>query len=998
LFLVCPRPGFAAPALSSEFAIENWQSDNGLPQNSVTAIFQGRNGYIYAGTYNGMVRFDGVRFVTFDSANYPELKNNRITSLYQDTNGVIWIGHESGDVSWMEHGVFHTLEPGQDWPGAEIVSFGSDDQGDLWALDHGGILIRVRDRKLVRPLPSTAQPGTPRLVRESSGRLWMTYRGVAAYVRDAQLQSFHFGASDPAAYFESVCSSQDGGLWVAGERRLRKWNGSTWTKDLGPFPWAQAFITVMLETHSGELLVGTLDAGMYIFRPDGNVSHLSRTNGLPHDWVRSMTEDREGNIWVGTSGAGLCVLRQRKVAMFNPPDDWEGRLVLSVAPGSGGEVWAGTEGAGLYRFANGEWSHFDASNGLANPFVWSVFEDSSSNVWAGTWQGGLFKKTANGFEPAPGTEGFPFPITAMMQDDGQGLLVGTSAGLIRLRDANEEWLTKCERPPMPDVRAIAREPDGTLWFGMNSGGGLGCLRGGNVKTFNRKDGLASEFVLSLYLENDNTLWVGTLDNGLCRLKNGKFATINSKNGLPNNVICSIIDDGFGNFWIGSQNGIFHVTRTELNECADGKTSEVHCLVYGTRQGLATLACTGGFQPAVCRTPDGRMWFPTGKGLAVINPKELHRNMVKPPVWIEDANIEAKPAQIVRNPDHGDSLTVLPGQQRLQFHFTALSFTSPDRVQFKYKLEGLEKDWLEADAHREANYSYLQPGSYVFRVIACNNDGLWNEEGASLALIIQPHVWQTVWFRILAYSGAVLLVGGVVLLVTRHRLQLKLERVERQRVLERERTRIAKDIHDDLGASLTQITMLSQTAAKELEHPEKAAQHLNQIFGAARASTHALDEIVWAVNPKHDSLDSMATYLVKFAQQFLGPSGVRCRLEMPLEFPSWLLTAEVRHNLFLAYKEALNNVVKHAAAAEVRISLELHASSFSLCVADDGRGFDLQSRIPEKLQDAERLGGGNGLTNMRRRLEEIGGSFEIETSPAKGTKVAFVVRVHPQRSL
>lgn len=983
---------FAQPQSSGQFAIETWQTDNGLPQNSVTDVFQSKDGYIYAGTYNGLARFDGVRFVIYDSVNTPALKNSRITSLYQDKSGVIWIGHETGDVSWLDHGVFHSLDRGTNWPSGEIVGFGSDDEDNVWAQNHAGSLVRLRDGKIVPPLPSAiqTQPGTPRLAQAGNG-LWTTFRGVAAFLRHGELQPFHFDSSSETAYFESTCPSHDGGLWVAGERQLRKWTGAKngkWTANLGAFPWNEAFITTMLETRDGKLLVGTLDAGIYVFTPGEAVSHLSHTNGLPHDWIRSMAEDREGNVWLGTGGGGLCVLRPRKVWMFNPPDGWQDRLVLSVAHGAGDSIWAGTEGAGLYHLANHEWTHFDSAEGLSNLFVWSVLPDSRGNVWAGTWGGGLFRKTDTRFVLPSGPESLlDVPATAIMEGNHGEVVIGTMAGLLRFQDGKYEWLWKAEHA---DIRALAKAPDGTIWFGMNSGSGVGRWQNGETKVFQKKDGLTSDFVLSLHLDTDGTLWIGTLDSGLCRLKDGKFATVDSRSGLAGDVICGIADDGLGYFWISSQTGIFRVSKTELNACADGQTPSVRCLVYGKHEGLATLACTGGFQPEFCRTSDGRIWFPTGKGLAVVNPHAVTHNTVVPPVWIEEASADGKPISINRDEKSGDGTVVQPGQSRVEFQFTALSFTSPERVQFKYKLEGLEKSWLTPPAgQREVNYSYLQPGEYHFRVIACNSDGLWNEQGATMKVTVLPQIWQTWWFKVLAWLCTVSLAGGAVLLVARRRLQLKLERIERQRVLERERARIAKDIHDDLGASLTQISMLSETVIHQLERPQQAAQNLRQIFGAARASTRALDEIVWAVNPRHDSLDSLATYIVKFAQDFLGATNIRCRLEMPLQLPVWTLTAEVRHNLFLAYKEAINNVVKHADAQEVRVSLAISAEGFALCVADDGKGFDL-GKVSTGSQP-DRLGG-NGLENMRRRLEEIGGVFEIDSRPGAGTRVAFKVKI------
>jgi signal transduction histidine kinase len=317
------------------------------------------------------------------------------------------------------------------------------------------------------------------------------------------------------------------------------------------------------------------------------------------------------------------------------------------------------------------------------------------------------------------------------------------------------------------------------------------------------------------------------------------------------------------------------------------------------------------------------------------------------------------------------------------------------VLFKYRLEGLEADWMDAadgGTERAATYSYLLPGDYTFRVRACNNDGVWNETGAAFAFTVLPHFWQTLWFRGLAVTG---LVGSVALGVwsgTRRRMRRKLESLERQRAVERERARIAKDIHDDLGASLTRITMLSQSARSELDNPAQAAADLDRIYGTSCELTRAMDEIVWAVNPQHDTLDSLASYLGKFAQDFLSHTSIRCRLDVPVQLPGWPLTAEVRHNLFLAFKEALHNTLKHAAATEVRISLSLETAGFTLTVEDNGRGFEPQAPKEGTLAGSGRVAAGNGLMNMQRRLAEIWGTCEIQSQPGKGTRVQFAVRV------
>ena len=312
------------------------------------------------------------------------------------------------------------------------------------------------------------------------------------------------------------------------------------------------------------------------------------------------------------------------------------------------------------------------------------------------------------------------------------------------------------------------------------------------------------------------------------------------------------------------------------------------------------------------------------------------------------------------------------------------------MQFKYRLNGFETEWINAGDQRTVNYNYIPPGHYSFQVIACNNDGIWNKTGASLPFSVLPYFWQTLWFRILAWIGIVTASGGLVWFETRRRMRRKLERLEWQRAVEHERARIAHDIHDDLGAHLTRISMLSESARSELDNPERAAAGLNQIYKTAHELTRAMDEIVWAVNPRHDTLEGLTSYLEKFAQDLLAAAAIRCRLDMPLELPSWRLTADVRHNLFLAFKEALHNVVKHSTASEtsIRLTPGQALSNWSSKTMAGVLPPDInRERPPDNLS---RLSTGNGLENMARRLAEIHGRCQIQSVPGQGTKVVFTV--------
>jgi signal transduction histidine kinase len=579
-------------------------------------------------------------------------------------------------------------------------------------------------------------------------------------------------------------------------------------------------------------------------------------------------------------------------------------------------------------------------------------------------------------------------MTSLLHGQNGTTWIGTANGLLRYQGGKLAAYGEQEGLELPDVRAIAQATDGTVWFGMN-GGGLGRLREGTLKQFRKRDGLSSDFLQTLKLDADGTLWIGTSGGGLDRLRNEHFAAISRTNGLADDVICHIEDDGRGYFWMSSHNGIMRVSKTELNGCADGRTNWVDCLTYSKGEGLPTLECSGGMQPAGCKTADGRLWFPTSKGLVAIDPSDVKKNQLAPPVVIEEILVDGKPVPEPRNAEL--PLQIPPGRHRFEFHFTGLSFTVPEKVHFKHRLDGLEQDWSEPDAKRSADYGYIAPGDYTFEVVACNNDGVWSERGASLRFTLLPFFWQTWWFRALAILSGGAAVAATVIFAMRRRLERRLERLEQQRALERERARIAKDIHDDLGASLTRISMLSQSARSELDH-SAAASDLDRIYETSRELTRAMDEIVWAVNPQHDTLDSLATYLGKFAQDFLAAAHIKCRLDVPMQLPAWPLTAEIRHNLFLAFKEALNNAVKHAHTTEVWISLAINGMGFTLQLEDKGRGFAPESAGNGSPRDPERLSGGYGLVNMRRRLTEIGGRCEIQSTSGAGTRVSFVVPV------
>jgi len=974
-------PALAAPP---NYFTRTWQVEQGLPQNKVTAVVQTRDGYLWVGTYNGLARFDGVRFTVFDDHNTPELHSSRITSLFEAGDGTLWIGTESGDVAQCQDGRFAAVAWHANWSGGKIYAIAADDVGDIWLLNEAGELAHVRDGKVLSP-PSGVVAKVVSLARGQDGTIWVEREGVASALRDGRL-TVEVSTND---YLQGICAARDGGFWVACNSGVRKWKDGRWVADLGAAPWGWDVVPNLVETSTGVLAGGTSGDGLWLFfagQTNTPGLHLDHTNGLPSDWVISLWEDREKNLWCGT-GAGLVVIRPSNLETVAPPDKWKSRPVLSVLPAPDGALWVGTEGAGLYRLQAGSWTNFDLPQGIRNPYVWSLAADDAGKIWAGTWGGGLFAQKDEAFDFAPGLEDFRAPIPALLFLRAE-LWIGTTAGGLRYQDGKFQRFGEIAGQPFGDVRAMAQDKSGAVWFGT-AGGGLVRREQGNFRRFNKSDGLSSDFIECLHFADDGALWIGTFGGGLNRLKAGKFSCVNREQGLPNSVIGHIESDGRGFFWMSSYGGILRASEKDLNRCADGEIADVPCLTYGINDGLPALECSEGLQSAGGKTADGRLWFPTAKGLVVVDPTEARINPLPPPVRIEEMRMDDKK---FANGNGGGPLKVPPGRHRIEFEYTGLSFVAPEKVRFKCRLNNFETEWANVGTKRVATYNYIPPGIYSFEVTACNNDGVWNETGASLKFEMLPYFWQTTWFHVLGGLATALAAGGLVWFDMRRRMRRRLERVERQRDIERERSRIAQDIHDDLGAQLTRITMMSESARGDLGNPERAAAGLKKIYDTARELTRSMDEIVWAVSPRHDTLESLAAYLEKFAQDWLATAGFRCRLDLPLQFPEWHLTSEVRHNVFLAFKEALHNTVKHSDASEVLIRLAVREKSFELTLEDNGRGFAVRERTKHASVSQGRAAAGNGLENMRRRLAVIGGSCEIQSAPGAGTRVVLSVQL------
>jgi ligand-binding sensor domain-containing protein/signal transduction histidine kinase len=978
--------GGHASAPPANYQIDVWRADDGLPQSSVTSIVQSSDGYLWLGTQNGLVRFDGARFVVFDERNTPAIKNSRIVRLYKDRDDSLWIGTEKAGLVRLRNGQFASFElPSRQTTHNYPRDICNDASGALWLVSCEWQLVRFGEDRFTIPSTGWGLFGTTAraVAADRTGQVWVGTENELAVGENGSFRSLWSRTNEANFQVEFMAPSLFGGVWVAANDRLRRFDAHKWADDLGAYAWTNRPIYDLFEDSRHCLWVATLGGGLFRYDVHGTALHLTTKEGLPTDSVRCVTEDREGNVWVGTEGGGLCRLKPALFQTLGVRQGLASDQVMSTCELREGGLLIGTDGGGLDCLKDGKIEHYGPDRGLRNGNVWSVIQDRHGTIWAGTWDG-LYRGDKGVFNGLSDGAKIGWQVLAIYEDPQNDLWLGQQAfgALSRLHDGQWSLVNIPGASAGLDVRVIVRDRDGDLWIGTNDEG-LYRLKDGKVTRFARKDGLGNDSIWSLLVDRQGALWVGTCRGGLSRWLNGRFVTWTTQQGLINDVICQILEDNCGNLWLGSYGGVFRINRSELDDAITRPDHTIHCFAYGKADGLPSIECQGGFQPSGCKTRDGRLWFPTIKGLAVADVEAVTTNRLPPPVVIEEMIVDG----VITNRSK-----IPPGKQSVGFRYTALSLTEPEKVRFKTRLENLDKDWADAGSSRIADYSRLPAGDYRFHVTACNNDGVWNDKGATLAFTILPHFWQTGWFLTLAALMAVALISGMVRLIERRRTQLRLQRLERETAVERERARIAKDIHDDLGASLTEITILSELAHNPGIPPAQAQADVRKIGAKARSLTQLLDEIVWALNPKKDTLDNFVTYACTFAQDYLSGGKVQCRLEVPSEVPLAPLSSDVRHSLFLVMKEALSNVLKHADAKEVNLRVTIDDSVFIFGIEDDGKGIEA-ARLREFMEAPN--GHRNGLLNMRQRTESIGGEFEICSEPAGGTRVRLKVPIHAQ---
>jgi ligand-binding sensor domain-containing protein/signal transduction histidine kinase len=984
------------------FSFQSWQKEQGLPQSPVRALVQTHDGYLWIGSDDGLARFDGLRFVVFG---IPEgIKCGPVSALLEDRHGALWIGSTDSGLSCWQNNQSTTFTTRDGLPGNSITALAEDAAGRLWIGTEAGLMLWQNGKAL--PLNAAdifKGRRVTALFKDRQDQIWVGVKGIGVF----QFVNDNFvplvGDAMEELLKDSHCLLIDkiGRMWIgAGEDSVLFRDGDRWHRYRIPRNQAKSHVNMLAEELDGTVWVGSAGGGLLQFK-DGKPVAIPAGSGLAGNLIETLLTDREGRLWVGTD-MGLNCLRRKILFALGQSEGLGFGAAQGLAEVAPGVVWVGKPNDGLYRWDGKSFSRLSAA-GLSphDSQITVLLVTRDGFCWVATTNSLLlYKDPIAAADEVKAVKLAPPNIVSVAEDRQGALWVGTRDGKIRQLHENN-WLEPANFPQTNAITAIVPAADGSIWIGT-AGNGLYRFLNGSFHHIEKSEGLLSDMIRTLYLDAQGTLWIGTADEGLSHWQNGRIANFTAREGLPDNNISQILEDDAGRLWLGSSGGIACVDKRRLDELAAGKIPALYPQLFGRAEGMLSEECTGGFCPAGLKTKSGRLWFSTFKGVVVVDPRLQPGTKPMPDTVLEEVLVDGVPDPMLHsaNPDPEpggrpgeaarprQTLRITPGKHRVEFRYTGLSFDAPEKMRFRYRLEGLDTDWVDAGTRRAAFYSYLPPGDYRFRVAACNSDGVWDENESGLELTVSRHFWQTWWFITLAGLSLLVSVGGAVRMVEKNKLQRRLKHLEQERALERERTRIAQDLHDEMGAKLCRISFLSEHARRGELPPEELQDQITSISDASREVLHSLDEIVWAVNPQNDTLEHVASYIGQYAQDYFQMTGIECELDIPTQLPSYPLSSQIRHHLFLAAHEALTNILKHSGATHAKISMVSGHGSFEINITDDGRGFNapaLESKSSPPVTVP-----GDGLVNMRRRLADVGGHCRIDSTPGQGTNIQFVI--------
>ncbi|HEX8311374.1 MAG TPA: two-component regulator propeller domain-containing protein [Chthoniobacteraceae bacterium] len=1007
VLLVCCHAKLEAPAAekkSSAWLWDTWQAGDGLPQSSVSNLYKASDGALWLGVYDGLVRYDGRQFALFPMPGGGTLENEFWHTICEDEQGSLWGVVTDGSCYVLASGELRAVQAGTGivlGKKPAVAQVGGEGlvvcavEGELAELTSAGwksvsLPQQLRERRVIgvwRCSPSAlfalTEAGdllqqergtswhlagafdTPILAcgqDAGSGEFWVATKSELARWRGDSFEHFPLAEGNAPAAGTRLVPSSSGDVWMAAPAGWRRWASGEWRT--GPVPNLPLDPQIAVAGSAGRLwLRGS--AGLTTISPEGVAEQLGSDQGLASNRITALHLGTKDSIWVTMLGGGLQRIRPRYFSTFTQEQGLVSLPINTLAVDASGAVCGGSnEGGPLVRWNGSSFDVFGKS-GLG-PVPHSLLAEPDGSVLVGTGWHGLHRRTDSEVLPVPMPKGASSFVKALCRDRDGSLWVGTARGLWRMDGGRWSQFHIAEGLPHSNITALAPAAEGGVWVGTPVGAGR--FHDGGWTPVTEKEPPGGSWVTCLLVDSSGALWIAVRGKGLFRVSKGRVESLRPDPEFSRNTILGLVEDDHGDLWIGTAGGL---ARLRARESASLPLAGATLAWFDRSDGLPTVQLSTG-APAICKDGAGRIWLATPKGIVRFHPSAFDAEAALLHAKIE--SVQADEGRLT----FSDLVEIAPATRRIIIDYGAISLAAADKVRFRCQLRGLEREWQDVGKERSIVYPRPAPGRYEFHVIAANEDGLWSAEPAVLRFVVLQPWWEKTWIQLalLASFAAALVIA--VRAVSHRRLRRSLAEARHRHALAEERARIARDIHDDVGARLTQLTMFTRFATRDLDAPPKAGAWLEKATVAARDALTAMDQIVWSVNPSNDTFERFADYVSNYSVEFLGGAGIDCHLDFGDEPRELRLPGPARHQLLMAVKEALRNIVKHAHASRVQISAAWSDGSLRIVIEDDGRG---ASEIPLDSMH-------NGIANMKQRLEKIGGTFHLEERACGGTRAVF----------
>lgn len=964
---------FSVKDIRSEYSVQVWTKYDGLPSNAIYGMIKGDDGFFWIGTSNGLARFDGSEFKVFNAANTPQIKANIAADLYKDRKGRIWFTNGGAGLLVKEHDKFNRISEEDGLSLNHPSYFAETKTGKIYIGTFGGGLNILENNKLrvINKKNGLSSDDIHSLLIDTQERIWIgTYDEGINLIEGNEIKKFKRLGNQTNTAVEHIFQSSTGEILAATHRGVVVFNGNSFEENNAFLPLNGKTVNHIAEDDEGNLWFSTSNYGIYIY--NGKIFfQLTSKNLLNSDDISQVLPTKFG-VWICSLVEGLSFLKQNKIKVVSVKQGLPHKKARTIFQTRNGLIWIGT-GNGIAKF--------DEQTNKLTPLK-SNFRDLSVHAWAenakgeiyfGTLLQGLLKIVGDKIVAAADRKLLKVNFLRSLKFTEDGTLwVGTNgAGVALLKNGKTTFIDKSKGLPSNFIACICKDHQNNFWIGT-SGGGIAVVNssGRVIKTLSDKNGLANNIVNSILQDEEGVIWVGTSVSGISRIKNNMIYNFNERNGLYSNTIKKLLYDGKGRFWATSDRGIFSIKRKTFTEVADDKKEKLVFDLYGKNKGMIDEEFNAVADDAGCISSSGKIYAPSNDGVVIIEPNLFSSETETPKVYIDDVFVNYKES----SKNNLDALP--PNTESIQINYGGISYLNGKNLKFKYILAGIDNHWAFAGTRRQAFFTHLPHGTYKLKVVAITPDGTESEQAAVISFTILPYFWQTLWFQFLAVAAVIGFITFYLRFYFKQKYKRKVKKIEAEAALERERMRISKDMHDELGASLTKISLMSDLASRNLAKPDQLKNDLNTISNASRIAASSMDEIVWAVNPKNDTVEKTIYYIVQFIEDYLSSTEIEFAIDLPNKIPEKFVHAEVRHNLFLVIKESVNNIVKHAAASRVELQISTQPTGINFRLNDNGKGIDF-SAIDQFS---------NGLTNMKKRIEDINGTFTILKNEPSGTTI------------